>query len=68
MEHIEAIYINIDNMTDKKFNEYKKTISKELAAEFKTDLFDNKGLDRFLEILDIMKISRCMAIADIAEK
>lgn len=65
MDHIESIYKNIDKMTDKKFNEYKKTITKEVAKEFKKDLFNNKGLERFL---DIKKVSRCMAIADISEK
>lgn len=64
MECIEVIYKNIDKMTDKKFNEYKKTVSKELALEFKRDLFDNNGLDRFL---DIRKTMRCMEIADIGE-
>lgn len=65
MDQVELIYKNIDKMTDKKFNEYKKTISKELAAEFKKDLFENKGLDRFI---DIRKSMRCMQIADISEK
>lgn len=64
MDNIELLYRNIDKMTDKKFNEYKKTISKELALEFKRDLFDNNGLDRFI---DIRKTMRCMEIADIGE-
>lgn len=65
MDTIEIIYKNIDKMTDKKFNEYKKTISKELAREFRQDLFENNGLDRFI---DIRKTMRCMQIADIGEK
>lgn len=65
MDHIEVIYKNIDKMTDKKFNEYKKTISKELALEFKRDLFNSNGLDRFI---DIRKTMRCMEIADIGER
>lgn len=65
MDHIEVIYKNIDKMTDKKFNEYKKTISKDLALDFKRDLFDNNGLDRFL---DIRKTMRCMEIADRGER
>lgn len=65
MDNTEVIYKNIDKMTDKKFNEYKKTISKEIALEFKRDLFDNNGLDRFI---DIRKTIRCMEIADIGEK
>lgn len=65
MDHIEVIYKNIDKMTDKKFNEYKKTLSKELAQEFKIDLFENNGLDRFI---DIRKTMRCMEIADIGER
>lgn len=65
MEHIEVIYRNIDKMTDKKFTEYKNTISKELALEFKRDLFENNGLDRFI---DIRKTMRCMEIADIGEQ
>lgn len=62
---VATIYKNIDKMTDKNFNEYKKTISKELAKEFRKDLFDNNGLDRFM---DIKKTMRCMQIADIGEK
>lgn len=65
MDHIEEIYRNIDKMTDKNFKEYKKTISKELALEFKRDLFENNGLDRFI---DIRKNMRCMEIADIGEQ
>lgn len=65
MDCIEVIYRNIDKMTDKKFTEYKKTISKELALEFKRDLFENNGLDRFI---DIRKSMRCMEIADIGEQ
>lgn len=65
MNPIEVIYTNIAKMTDKKFNEYKKTVSKELALEFKRDLFDNNGLDRFL---DIRKTMRWMEIADIGER
>ena len=65
MDPIEVIYKNIDKMTDKKFNEYKKTLSKELALEFKRDLFNNNGLDRFM---DIRKTMRCMEIADIGER
>lgn len=65
MDYIEVIYKNIDKMTDKKFNEYKKTISKDLALDFKRGLFDNNGLDRFL---DIRKTMRCMEIADIGER
>lgn len=65
MDCIEVIYRNIDKMTDKKFTEYKKTISKELALEFKRDLFENNGLDRFV---DIRKNMRCMEIADIGEQ
>ena len=37
-------------MTDKKFYEYLKTISKELTEEFSEDLFYNKGLTRFLDV------------------
>ena len=37
-------------MTDKKFYEYLKTISKELTEEFSQDLFYNKGLTRFLDV------------------
>lgn len=65
MDTIEGIYKNIDKMTDKKFHEYKKTISKELVKEFRKDLFDNNGLDRFM---DIKKTMRCMQIADLGEK
>lgn len=65
MDTIEVIYTNIDKMTYKKFNDYKKTISKELAKEFRKDLFDNSGLDRFM---DIKRTMRCMQIADIGEK
>lgn len=67
MGTIELLYKNIanDKMTDKKFNEYKKTISKELAKAFKQDLFENNGLDRFIDIRETM---RCMQIADIGEK
>lgn len=64
MDTIEVIYKNIDKMTDKKFTEYKKTISKELAKEFRRDLFENNGLVRFI---DIKKTMRCMQIADIGE-
>lgn len=46
-------------MTDKKFNKYYKTISKELTEEFNHDLFYNKGLVRFL---DIKKTLRCMKV------
>ena len=56
---IEIIYKNIDKMTDKKFNEYLKTISKELTEEFNRDLFYNKGLTRFL---DVRKTMRSMKI------
>lgn len=48
--NIEIIYKNIDKMTDKKFYEYLKTISKELTEEFSEDLFYNKGLTRFLDV------------------
>lgn len=48
--NIEIIYKNIDKMTDKKFYEYLKTISKELTEEFSQDLFYNKGLTRFLDV------------------
>ena len=65
MDTIEVIYTNIDKMTDKKFTEYKKTLSKEVAKEFRKDLFENNGLDRFI---DIRKTMRCMKIADIGEK
>ena len=54
MDNIEVIYKNIDKMTDKKFTEYKKTISMELAKEFRQDLFDNNGLDRFIDIRKTM--------------
>ena len=37
--NIEIIYKNIDKMTDKKFYEYLKTISKELTEEFSEDWF-----------------------------
>ena len=60
-ENIEIIYKNIDKMSEKKFNEYIKTITKEEAKEFRKDLFDNNGLNRFL---DIRKIMRCMKVAD----
>ena len=57
--NIEIIYKNIDKMTDKKFYEYLKTISKELTEEFSQDLFYNKGLTRFL---DVEKKMRCMKV------
>lgn len=65
MDYIEVIYKNIDKMPDKKFNEYKKTLSMELALEFKRDLFNNNGLNRFI---DIRKNMRCMEIVDIGER
>lgn len=65
IDTIEVIYNNIDKMTDKNFTEYKKTISKALALEFKRDLFDNNGLDRFI---DIRKTMRCMEVTDIVER
>lgn len=41
------------------FNEYLKTISKEVTEEFNRDLFYNKGLARFL---DVKKTMRSMKI------
>lgn len=65
MNTVKIIYKNIDKMSDKKFNDYFKTISKEEAAEFRKDLFENNGLSKFS---DIMKTMRCMKVADISEK
>lgn len=62
---IELVYKNIDNMTDKKFNEYLKTIPGEVAQKIKKDLFENNGLDRFI---DIRKSMRCMQISDLADR
>ena len=53
--NIKVIYKNIDKMTDKKFYEYLKTISKELTEELSEDLFYNKGLTRFLDVEKKMK-------------
>jgi len=63
--NIEIIYNNIDKMTDKVFNEYLKTISKEVTEEFNRDLFYNKGLARFL---DVKKTMRSMKIVYRLEK
>jgi len=63
--NIEKIYENIDKMTEKEFKKYIKAIDPEEAKAFKEDLFENEGLDKFL---DIRKTMRCMQIADLAER